>query len=214
LSNFAYDKMDKKLDYQKILNHPKVLILKTLVENEPSHRHEKDTWEHSKNVFFELKQILKLKFIKDQEKRKKCFGHLNQKIGRLTRKQCLLIASIVHDLGKYYTRQTNKDGFFISPGHEIKGPKQIDFLKDILSLTSKDFEFIKKISRYHMVLFPYLNEDKFKKLTPKFLAKITKNIPLEISLHTLTEIEVAQPPKIQKTLIRKLFKNTIFKILS
>jgi len=197
------------VNYQKVLNHPKVLQLKKLKENSPAHTHEENTWIHSKNVFLKLKSLLKLNFIKNQAKKKEIKKYFNQKIGKLKRYECLLVAAIIHDLGKYYTRKTNKNGFFISPGHEIKGPKQIAFLKDILSLTTKDFEFIKKISRYHMALFPYLNEEKFKKLTPKFLAKITKNLSFEISLLCFAELEVARPPKEQKILIRKLLKNLL-----
>jgi putative nucleotidyltransferase with HDIG domain len=127
---------------------PELNLLKEVIEDNKWHNNQL-VYDHTISVFKELQLLLKLNVIDEKEQEEAVSKHLDEKIGNHARRNLLLIAALLHDIGKRNTMKVNPDGSTTFPGHEEKGAGMINSFSRQLGLNPNDIEFVKTLVLLH-----------------------------------------------------------------
>jgi putative nucleotidyltransferase with HDIG domain len=134
---------------------PELNLLKGYIENNAWHDKD-DDFTHTFTVFNNLKENLKLSFIKNNVSKSQITKYLKNRVDKLTKKQILLWAGLLHDIGKPRTFK-NKEGIISCPNHEIVS---VDLAKKIimrLEFSKQDTQRVYSIIYNHSI--PHLMLD-------------------------------------------------------
>jgi len=132
-------------DYRTVL--PEYYALKSLVENNSWHL-KQNVFDHCVAAFKGLEEVFKLKFLEKKDKNR-IEKYLKKKVGCWSRKELLIIATILHDIGKMDTLITDSSGSTRCPAHEIIGSILVKKFTKRFGLDKKGQAYVEKIVRYH-----------------------------------------------------------------
>jgi len=76
-------------------------------------------------------------------------NYLSEKIGRLTRKEILIVGTLLHDISKIDTLIKKTDGTSFCPGHELISAGRVKNYSARFNLDKNDEEHVERIVRYH-----------------------------------------------------------------
>jgi putative nucleotidyltransferase with HDIG domain len=133
LSEFTIEKI-KNREFEKTI--PELYELESVIQNNPWHDND-SVLNHTLSVVTELNKLLGN--ISDEIKK-----YLNGKIVNYSRKELLILAGILHDIGK---KEVLEDPVFL--GHEKIGAEKLRNILPRFDLTEKEREFAIKIVRNH-----------------------------------------------------------------
>lgn len=131
--------------YKDVL--PEYYNLKSIVENNPWHLNQ-DVLKHSIGVFEGLEKVLKLNFLKE-DIRAGLQNYLEEQIGRHTRKELLIVATILHDIAKTKTLVKDGSGNTRCIAHEIIGSMMVSSFSARFDLDKTDEEYVKRMVLFH-----------------------------------------------------------------
>ena len=133
-----------------------IYALKKVVENSAWHE-KQDVFEHTMAVLEQLESLLKIKIFKPS-KRKILQRQLNKRVGNYTRKDLLIVSTLLHDIAKPVTAIKDKTGIVRCPGHEFFGSDMVKSFSIRLGLDKKDEDFVKRIVYSHGLIVEVLNQ--------------------------------------------------------
>lgn len=136
----------KKGDYKLFL--PELYNLRLIIENNLWHS-KQNAFDHTVAVFRSLEKIFRFDFLTDLRKKEIIEQYLKTKVGRYSRKELLMIATILHDIAKTDTLIKDSSDFTSCPDHEIIGSFMVDAFSDRFNLDVKGKEQVAKIIHYH-----------------------------------------------------------------
>lgn len=156
-------------------------LLENIVENNKWHDNE-NVLIHTHKVYENMKKIFK-------NNKNKLSKYLSQKIGNYSKQELLLVASILHDIGKSKSFFINKN-ITNCHGHEKESAKySYDILQHFM-YSNQEIKYIQNIIRNHSEINRILNKSNtiFFSLNFCKFKIIRKKILLELCLHTLADI--------------------------
>jgi hypothetical protein len=177
----------KKGDYKNFI--PEYYALKKVIENNSWHINQ-NVFDHSVAVFKALEKILKLDFLK-KETENKIEKYLKEKIGDYTRKELLIIATLLHDIAKSELLIKDSSGKTSCPGHEIIGSLMVDKFAERFNLDKQGKDFIGRMIHYHGFVSTILTLILEKKNSAKlfnYLKKSAGDIYIELLLFIYADI--------------------------
>lgn len=122
---------------------PELYHLKNFTENSLWHDHQ-TVFDHVIKVFKNLETFL------DSIKNESFISiYLSQKVDDKTRKELLIISTLLHDIAKGKTLVISPDGTAKCPGHELVGASQVKHFAERFNLTPKQTNIVERIVRYH-----------------------------------------------------------------
>jgi UTP:GlnB (protein PII) uridylyltransferase len=120
---------------------PELYELSSVVENNEGHDHD-DVFNHTVHVLGELVEL-----IKDYEGR---LGQLlGQRVVKYTRKDLLMLATMLHDIAKKETLVKNADGRTSAEGHEKAGMRKAQVILQRFDLSAPEAEIVLEIIGFH-----------------------------------------------------------------
>ncbi|MFH1971676.1 MAG: HD domain-containing protein [Patescibacteria group bacterium] len=164
-------------------NLPEVYDLKKVVEDNAWHK-KQDVFEHTMAVLKQLEGLLDLKIF-TSKKRKLLQKQLGTKVGNHTKKDLLVVSTLLHDIAKPVTAIKDKNGVVRCPGHELIGSTMIEKFSLRFNLNKKDEEFVKRLVFSHGYIVEILNQIMNKGNKKFYLAsykKVVGNIYYELLL--------------------------------
>jgi hypothetical protein len=170
---FSYEDL-KTGKYEKELSE--LYKLKNYVEHDLPFHNKQSAFDHTIKVFKGLKELLKLDFIVDVQRRNKIIEQLNKKVDRFTRKELLIQSSLLHDIGKSETFDVD---------HVVVSAGMIKNFKERFGWSEKDIVFVESLVKNHLAITDLI--DKIWKESAKkenFIRKI-KEIAGDIYLEEL-----------------------------
>jgi hypothetical protein len=135
---------------------PEIYSLKDTVEDNGWHN-KQDVFSHTLSVLKQLENNLQLNMF-TEKKRELLKKQLNTKVGNYSRKELLIVSTLLHDIGKSVTDIKDKNGIIRCPGHEFVGSTMIESFSPRFGFDKKDEEFVKKLVFYHGYIFEMLNQ--------------------------------------------------------
>lgn len=135
----------KKGDYKSLL--PEYYALADFVENNPWHLNQ-NVFDHVIAVFAGLEELLKFDFLTLKQK-KAIAAYLEKRIGKYTRKELLIVATLLHDIAKSYLHIELDDENALCPGHEMIGASSVQQFKDRFGLDSQEMDHVQQIVHFH-----------------------------------------------------------------
>lgn len=186
ISSVTVDGLQKG-EYKTAL--PEFYALRSVVENTPWHSNQ-NVFDHSIAVFRGLEKVLKLDFLKGKN-RTKIKKYLAKKIGRYTKKELLIVATLIHDIGKTETLVKDESGLTRCPAHEIIGSLMVGNFASRFNLDKKGKEYVAKIIRYHGLAHYILTLTLFRDNKTKYFSyfrKIVGDIYVEALLLMYADI--------------------------
>lgn len=75
--------------------------------------------------------------------------YLSEVIGTKTRREILMVATLLHDIAKVDTLVKRPDGIANCPGHELIGAARVKNFSERFDLSKKDEDYVERIVRYH-----------------------------------------------------------------
>lgn len=130
--------------------------LSYLVEKNPYHDSEK-VLEHLQRVFVNSQELVKMEFVKDQNLKNKYMAYLSKKIDQFSRRDILVLASGIHDIGKGvektpghpYLEVIDEEGNTRASGHEHAGAVIIPSLLRDSGLSSQELTRVQQLVELH-----------------------------------------------------------------
>lgn len=134
---------------------PEYYYLEKTIENNLWHNNQ-NVLDHVISVFAELENILKFKNLNSAQKSllKK---YLSDKIEKRSRKEILIVSTLLHDIAKTDTLVKLPDGTAYCPGHDLLGAKKVNLFSDRFDLGKKDEKYVERIIKYHYYISEILN---------------------------------------------------------
>ena len=127
---------------------PEYYDLSSAVENNPAHKYQ-NIFDHVISVFQGLENILKFNFL-NEKLRNKLDSALFEKIGSHSRREILIVATILHDIAKTLTIIKNeKTGMTACPGHELIGSYLSREMGGRFGLSGASLKHLETIVLYH-----------------------------------------------------------------
>lgn len=83
--------------------------------------------------------------------------YLSMKIGAISKKDALIVATLLHDIAKIDAFVKWPDGTAGCPGHELIGAGKVKKFSDRFGLDVSDESYVEKIVRYHGFISEILN---------------------------------------------------------
>ena|SRR3989344_2114157 len=200
-------------DYiNKIIQNPLFLKLKEIIENNTYHDHE-SVFDHlvkTKNIA--LREI-NGEFITNTESKKAFLEFVNENLDGKKRTDLMVLAALLHDIGKLETPQVIVDGMTQAPGHEAKGREIVSqFLVD-LNLTDRQIEYISKIVGTHDTFQgEYLPQRKNLSIQDIIADMKTRadGLYIESTFNNFCDVYTAPPFQPYKHLVIKIFSEPKF----
>ncbi|MFC1711216.1 HD domain-containing protein [Patescibacteria group bacterium] len=128
-------------------NLPEYYELEEIVENNPWHLNQ-NVLKHSIAVFKGLEKVFKLDFAKKSTKTK-LKKYLQEKIGKHTRKELLIIATLFHDIAKTKTFTKDSAGNTKCIAHEIVGSLMVSNFSNRFDLDKVGEKYVEKMVLFH-----------------------------------------------------------------
>lgn len=135
----------QKGKYKKLL--PEYYELNSVIENSPWHLNQ-SVFNHMVAVFKGLEKVLGFSFIKGEIK-KEVLKHLQTKVKKHSRKELLIIATLLHDIAKKETIIEEQSGIKRCPAHEIIGSNMVKKFSSRFDLSNNETKIVEKIVHYH-----------------------------------------------------------------
>lgn len=142
------DSLEKK-EYIETL--PEYYALAAVTENGSWHNHQ-NTLHHVTSVFKNLELLLRFENKTDRQK-KSVKAYLSTMVGTKTRKEILIVATLLHDIGKVDTLLQRLDGSSSCPGHELVGAARVKNFTSRFGLNDRDESYVERIVRYHGFIY-------------------------------------------------------------
>jgi len=206
---------------ERLLLKPEVQRLSKLVENNSYHEFE-NVLEHLQSTFINCQELLSFDFIESPGLKKRYKERLSEKVdenGKYTRKDLLLIASSLHDIGKgvekekgiIYLEVIDEVGNTRAPGHEHAGGVIIPDLLAEFDFTQKEIVAIQSlVDRHDTYSETYCKANLTKEAGPD-IARIQKRQPMfavELLLHIMADTWGAKPyVEWRDYFLQELFQN-------
>ena len=164
-----------------ILENKEFLKLKNLKEKNARHDNQ-SVHKHTVAVMNAMENLLSS--FKNQK-------WLKQKIGKHSREDLLIIASLLHDVAKALTFMKNADKTTKCPSHELLGSFLADDYLKNSDMNQKDLDFVKNIIFYHGFAFDAIRQcvakPKSKKIILAKFRRITKPYSKELILMMMAD---------------------------
>lgn len=135
---------------------PEIYALEKVVENSAWHD-KQNVFEHTMAVLEQLESLLKMKVFKPSKK-KILQKQLKERVGNYTKKDLLIVSTLLHDIAKPVTAVTDKMGIVRCPGHEFFGSDMVKSFSIRFGLDKKDEDLVKKIVYSHGLIVEVLNQ--------------------------------------------------------
>jgi len=162
---------------------PEVYELKKFKEINQWHRGE-TTFEHTWEVLNNVEEITKFKFVQDVDLKGKLINHIedcNSSDGLFSRKELVVIGTILHDIGKMNTFVVKEDLTTGFPNHETEGVDIAKGITERIHLTPSDSDLVLSLVKYH-ASFNYLSTS-IQDDTKEEKARKTNDLMLKIYNH-------------------------------
>ena len=146
----------KLLKQNKYLSSfPEYYKLASITENNAWHINQ-NVFDHVVGVFAGLEEVLKFKDLNNSQV-EKIYRYLSTKIGLRTRKEVLIVATLLHDIAKTDTLVKHKDGTTSCPSHELIAAGRVKHFSKRFGLNKDDEIYVERIVRYHGFISEILN---------------------------------------------------------
>ncbi len=143
---------------EKIILDPLFLKLKDVIENNPSHNHER-VYDHLIKTRDIAQREISGEFIISPEAKKLFLEFVNEDLYGMKRADIMILIALLHDVGKILSVKegdnlhpilvTNSSGITFLPGHEYWGSTIVEeFLKEF-SLDPQTIKYISNVIRLH-----------------------------------------------------------------
>jgi hypothetical protein len=126
---------------------PEFYTLSEVTENNAWHDRQ-SVFEHVVKVLESLEILLDLKFL-EATRAEWIARYLSERIGQASRKDLLVLATVLHDIAKTDTLVRGKDGKTSCPGHALIGAARVSRFAERLRLDSQSARYVERIVRYH-----------------------------------------------------------------
>lgn len=126
---------------------PEYYRLDKIVEKSLWH-HNQTVLDHSIKVFSGLETVLKFENI-ESNKRKYFQKYLSDYVGKKSRKEILIVATLLHDIAKVDTQVTLPDGATRCLEHELIAAGRVFGFSSRFGISGKDEQYVERIVRYH-----------------------------------------------------------------
>lgn len=180
---------------QEIL--PEFYDLKNITENNPWHLHQ-TVFDHVVRVISGMEKVLQLDFF-NSENKKRIEKYLNTRRGKATRKEILVVATILHDIAKLHTCIENKETKATRcPGHEILGSFMAGRMGKRFGLEKTSITHLQNIVLHHGFIHEILNLILEKRSAEKFIklyCDATEHFSLEVVLLAYADMLGSDLPK-------------------
>lgn len=156
---------------------PEFYALKKIIENNSAHA-KQNVFDHSLKALTAYNKILSLDFLKNKQKRK-IKKYLVLKTERYSRKDLLIAACLLHDIGKKETLIRDNLGQTATPNHEIISSLMVANFASLFALGFKARKQIEKIIFYHTFAHQLIGlaiKNKNKEKYFNLFFKITKEV--------------------------------------
>lgn len=131
---------------------PELYALRRVIENTASGVHvQQSAFDHTILVFEGLKSALKSMRL-SPSRAKKIRDVLAVQVGAYDSWQLLLLAALLHDLGKKHVLR-RKNGITTAVGHEIKSAEMVPSFKFRFGLRARDITYLRRIVRRHTAVW-------------------------------------------------------------
>lgn len=138
----------KNLSGKKYLDtFPEYYELAKVTENGLWHRNQ-NVLDHVIKVFKGLETVLQFEKV-DVSKKRFLEEYLSRSIGNRTRKEILIVATLLHDIAKSDTLVISADGRANCPGHELIAASRVKNFSNRFDLNNLDEQYVERIVRYH-----------------------------------------------------------------
>lgn len=168
---------------------PEYYQLAYITENNTWHN-QQNVLDHVIKVFCGLEKILKFDKLNPTSK-KLIEKYLSIKIGNQSRKNILIVATLLHDIAKINTLIIGKDGTTCCPGHELIGASRVKKYSALFDLDKKAEQYVELIVRYHGFIGEIVNliiQHKNKEKYLKIFQETVSDVDLELVLFTQAEL--------------------------
>lgn len=160
----------KALREKKYLDvFPEYYDLEKVTENSLWHDNQ-NVLDHVIGVFEGLETVLRFEKI-TQNQASLLNEYLSKRLVDVSRKEALVVATLLHDIAKTETLVKSVDGTTRCPGHELIAASRIGRFTDRFGLNKLDAEYVERIVRYHGLVSDFLslivaneNQDKYLKM--------------------------------------------------
>lgn len=134
---------------------PEFYELTTVTENSLWHDNQ-NVFDHVIGVFEGLEKVFKFENISDLHKNL-AEKYLSEALGNKTRREVLIVATLLHDIAKIDTLVKRSDGTTGCPGHELIAAGRVKRFSKRFDLDDKDESYVERIVRYHGFISEILN---------------------------------------------------------
>lgn len=107
--------------------------------------------------------------------------YLAEKIGSITKKEALIVATLLHDIAKVDVLLMRPDGTAGCPGHELIGAGRVKRFSARFGLDTADELYVERMVRYHGFISEILN---------LIIANKNKNKYLDIFKETVGDVAI------------------------
>lgn len=110
---------------------------------------------------------------------------MEEKVGKQTRQDILVAATLLHDIAKIDTLVLHPDGTADCPGHELIGAGRVSQFAERLGLNGQDELYVERIVRYHGLTSDILTLIEVKGYHEKYLrifCETVGDVSLELAL--------------------------------
>lgn len=153
---------------------PEYYELKKIVENNLWHNNQ-NVLDHVTRVFEELESILKFDSLSSDQKNF-LQKYLSVTVGKRTRNEILIVATLLHDIAKTDTFIKQADGTAYCPGHDLLGSEKVKLFSDRFDLGKNDEEKVKRIIKYHYYTSEIINSMIIKGNEEKYLKEFINTV--------------------------------------
>jgi UTP:GlnB (protein PII) uridylyltransferase len=134
---------------------PEYYALSRITENSLWHDNQ-NVLNHVIRVFEGSETVLKFEGVINSHKNF-INKYLSQLIGSKTRKEILIVATLLHDIAKIDTLVKRPDGTAGCPGHELIAAGRVKLFSERFGLDKDDEHYVERIVRYHGFISEILN---------------------------------------------------------
>ncbi len=139
--------------YQDVF--PEYYDLAQITENSVWHDHQ-NVLDHVIGVFAGLEKVLRFETF-DASQKAQLEKYLAETVGNKTRREILMVATLLHDIAKGDTLVEKPDGTSGCPGHELIGAARVKKFAERFDLDPTASSYVERIVRYHSLISDILS---------------------------------------------------------
>lgn len=194
----------------KIIQNPKFLKLKKVIENNSYHDKE-SVYNHlikTKNI---AQDKIKGGFIKNPKAKGSFLQFANEDLDEFKKGDLMILTALLHDIGKLKSKLiTNSQGVTSCPNHEYLGSTMV---YQLIKFSSEIMKLIAHVIRNHDAFGDSYFKSKKNWSLERLIADIkskSKNLHKEILFNIYCDCYTAKPAKYRVEMIAKIFNQPIF----